>query len=145
MNQFRIIRVNGCLAALLVAGCSGMGANSTANLPSATAQRSTIGVPSITTEAPLFRCPGNGFHVVPKAATIKVGQALYLNDSFQYQVYFVCYKDSEPASWTASGGSIQPLRGGRGAVFSAAEPGVYRVHARWGVFTAHATVTVTLP
>ena len=49
------------------------------------------------------------------------------------------------ASWTASGGVIQPLNGGTEAIFFALQPGVYRVHAKYEWFAARATVTVTSP
>ena len=145
MKQPRIISVGGCLAALLVAGCGGMGPNSTANPLGGVAPEGATGVPSITAETPLV-C-GVGLHIKPHVPTIKVGQLLYL-----YDVYIApssyCNKYREYASWTASGGVIRTRYGrgmGQRAVFSAVLPGVYLVYAKWNGYTAHVKVTVTSP
>ena len=143
MKQARIISAGGCLAALLVAGCSGMSSNSTTNSLGGLAPKGAIGISS----SPLVRpfC-GERFYVTPKHATIKVHQLLYLHNHRHYFVYpYGCARESVDALWTASGGVIWPRHGGKEAVFSAVAPGAYQVDATWQYDYASARVTVTLP
>ncbi len=143
MKQPRIISVGGCLAALLVAGCSGVSPSSTINPLGGVASQGAIDAPSTTTQTPLNRCR-QGLHVSPNHATIKVNQQLHLHDYYLHWDSPICEQSYEPASWTASGGVIQPVGGGKEAVFFALLPGVYRVNAKWSGSRAHSTVTVIL-
>ena len=100
------------------------------------------------TSKPLHRrCPRRpphiGFDVKPGHKTIKVNRQLTLDDLYWYGTAYGQFCLQEPATWTASGGVIQPKDGGMRAAFYAASPGVYRVKAIWGTYDDHATVTVT--
>ena len=147
MKQPRIISVGGYLVALLVAGCSGMGPNSTGNSLGVAAPQGATGVPSITAEASPTGCRA-GLHIKPNVATIKVDQLLYLYDVYNTPSSYGCDRSRVYASWTTSGGVIRTRYGrgmGQRVVFSAVLPGVYHVQAEYGADRAHATVTVTLP
>lgn len=137
MKRPCITIAGGCLAALFLAGCSGMSPTSTANALGAAAR----GASSPASD----RCPG--LRVYPRRPVITVNQQLTLSDVASYGYgygYGACDKQDEAASWKSSrGGRIRPVNGGLKAIFSAERPGVYRVHAKWNGRHDVDTVTVT--
>ena len=146
MKRARIISSVGCLAVFLTAGCGGVGPNSSANPLGGVASQGAMDVRDTTKPRHRWcphRTPQPGFYVKPGHKTIKVNQQLTLVNLYSYGTSYGHECVQEPATWTASGGVIQPEDGGMSAVFYAASPGVYRVKAMWGTYHDHATVTVT--